>query len=57
MVDGVNGNVDHVVRHVVVEDIAILESVTVLNLHVEGRNVMDVLFLLRENATTFVVQV
>ena len=40
MVDGVHGNVDHVVRHVVmVEDIAILECVTVPNPYVEENNV------------------
>ena len=38
MVDGVNGDLDHVVRHVVVEYRTILECVTILNLHVEGKN-------------------
>ena len=40
MVDGAHGNVDHVVRHVVlVEDIATLECVTIPNLYVEENNV------------------
>ena len=40
MVDGAHGNVDHVVRHVVlVEDIATLECVIIPNLHVEENNV------------------
>ena len=34
MVDGLHGNVDHVVRHVVMEDISLLEHVTVPNFHV-----------------------
>ena len=40
MVDGAHGNVDHVVRHVVlVEDITTLECVIIPNLHVEENNV------------------
>ena len=39
MVDGVNGDLDHVVRHVVVEYRTILECVTIPNLHVEGKDV------------------
>ena len=58
MVTGLNGDLDHVVRHVVVEYRTILESVTTPNLHVEGKNVMDLLFILpRKNAMTFAVQV
>ena len=40
MVDGVHGHMGHVVRHVVVEYRIILECVIILNLHVEGKNVM-----------------
>ena len=59
MVDGVHGNVDHVVRHVVVmEDIAILECVTVPNLHVEENNVMAIgLLPLDVTVLTLAVQV
>ena len=58
MVIGVNGDLDHVVRHVVVEYRTTLECVTTLSLHVEGKNVMDLLFILpRKIAMTFVVQV
>ena len=58
MVTGVNGDLDHVVRHVVVEYKAILEYVIIPKLHVEGKNVMDLLFILpRKNAMTFAVQV
>ena len=59
MVTGVNGNyLDHVVRHVVVEYKTILEYATTLSLHVEGKNVLDILLLLtRKNAMTFAVQV
>ena len=46
MVDGAHGNVDHVVRHVVlVEDITTLECVTVPNLHVEENNVKAIVLL------------
>ena len=46
MVDGAHGNMDHVVRYVVlVEDIATLECVTVPNLHVEENNVMAIRLL------------
>ena len=41
MVDGVNGDLDHVVRHVVVEYRTILECVTILSLHVEEKTVKD----------------
>ena len=40
MVDGVHGDLDHVVRHVVEEYRIILECVMILNLHVEEKNVM-----------------
>ena len=45
MVDGVNGDLDHVVRHVVVEYRIILEYVTILNLHVEEKNVKVLAFM------------
>lgn len=41
MVDGAHGNLDYAVRHVVVEYRIILGCVRILNLHVEGKNVMD----------------
>ena len=58
MVIGVNGDLDHVVRHVVVEYRTTLECVTIPSLRVEGKNVMDLLFILpRKSAMTFAVQV
>ena len=39
MVDGVHGDLDHVVRHAVEEHRIILECVIILNLPVEGKNV------------------
>ena len=45
MVDGVNGDLDHVVRHVVVEYRTILECVIIPNLHMEG-NIVKVLALM-----------
>ena len=58
MVDGVHGNVDHVVRHVLVEDIATLECVIIPNLHVEENNVKaTVLLLLGVTVLTLAVQV
>ena len=46
MVDGAHGNVDHVVRHVVlVEDIDTLECVIIPNLHVEENNVKAIVLL------------
>ena len=39
MVDGVNGDLDHVVRLVVVEYRTILECVTIPNLRMEGKSV------------------
>ena len=56
MVDGVHGDMDHVVRHVVEEYRIILECVIILNLHAMGRNVkVPVITLI--NVMTFVVQV
>ena len=58
MVDGVHGDLDHVVRHVMVEYRIILECVIILNLHVEEKNVMASAFTcIRINVVTFVVQV
>ena len=59
MVDGAHGNVDHVVRHVVlVEDIATLECVTIPNLHVEENNVKAIVLLpLGVTVLTLAVQV
>ena len=59
MEDGAHGNVDHVVRHVVlVEDIATLESVIIPNLHVEENNVKaPVLLPLVVTILTLAVQV
>ena len=57
--DGAHGSVDHVVRHVVmVEDIAILECVTIPNLHVEENNVKAIELLpLGATVLTLAVQV
>ena len=49
MVDGVNGDLDHVVRLVVVEYRTILECVTIPNLHMEGKSV-KVLALIPEGS-------
>ena len=58
MGDGVHGNVDHVVRHVVMEDISIRECVTIPNLHVEENNVKALeILLLSVTELTFAVQV
>ena len=58
MVDGVNGDLDHVVRHVVVEYGTTLEYVTIPNLQMEGSNVKVPVFILtRSYAITNVVQV
>ena len=58
MVTGVNGDLDHVVRYVVVEYETILECVTIPSHHVEERIVMDLLFIPpRENVMNFAVQV
>ena len=45
MVDGVHGGLDHVAKHVVEEHKSILECVIILNLHVEGKNVMVLPFI------------
>ena len=58
MVPGVNGNLDHVVRHVVVGYGIILEYVIILNLHVEEKNVKVLVFILISRyAMKIVVQV
>ena len=58
MVDGVHGDLDHVVRHVVVEKESILECVMILILHVEGKIVKVLtLILIMMYATPFAVQV
>ena len=58
MVDGVHGGLDHVVRHVVEEYRIILECVIILNLHVEGKNVMVLAFIPPNNhAMIFAAQV
>ena len=59
MVDGAHGNVDHVVRHVVlVEDIATLECVIIPNLHVVENNVKAIALLpLVVTVLTLAVQV
>ena len=58
MVDGVHGDLDHVVRHVVEEHKSILECVIILNLHVEERNVMAPAFILTKSyAMRFAAQV
>ena len=56
MVDGVHGVLDHVVRHVVVEHRSLLGCVTILHLHVEGKNA-KALALILLSAMTFAVQV
>ena len=45
MVDGPHGDLDHVVRHVVMEYRTTLECVTIPNLHVEGNNVKATVLL------------
>ena len=58
MVDGADGYLDHVVRHVVEEYRIILECVIILNLHVEGKNVMALACIhIRISAMKFAVQV
>ena len=56
MVDGVNGVLDHAVKHVVVEYRSILECVTIPSFHVEGEHV-KVLALILLSAMIFAVQV
>ena len=58
MVDGVNGDLDHVVRHVVEEHRIILECVMILNLHVEGKLAKVLAFIcIRISAILIAVQV
>ena len=58
MVDGVHGDREIVVRHVVEEYRIILECVIILNLHVEGKNVMVLAFIPPNSyAMMFAVQV
>ena len=58
MVDGVYGDLDDVVRHVVVDYGSIVECVIILNLHVEEKIVMVLEFIpTKTYATTFAVQV
>ena len=47
MVDGVHGYMDHAVKHVVVEQEMLLDSVTILNLHVEEMTAMVVAITLK----------
>ena len=58
MVDGVNGDLDRVVRHVVEEHRIILECVIILNLHVEGNIAQVSVFIcIRISAILIAVQV
>ena len=57
MVDGVNGDLDHAVRHVVVEYRTILEYVTTLSLHVEEKSVKDPASILSKHVMTITAQV
>ena len=58
MVDGVHGNLDHVVKHVVVEYRIILEYVIILNLYVEGKTVkVQEVMQLKRSAIISAVQV
>ena len=58
MVTGVHGDLDHAVRHVVVEYRIILECVIIPHLHVEGKTVKVLAFIpIRKSAMIFVVQV
>ena len=59
MVDGVHGDLDNVVRHVVEEHTTILECVMILSLHVEGKfvKVLGLCVCMRRNAMTSAVQV
>ena len=56
MVDGVHGYMNHAVKHVVVEQEMLLDSVTILILHVEGVTAMVVAITLK-NAIMFAVLV
>ena len=57
MVNGVNGDLDHVVRHVVVEYRTILECVTILSLHVEEKSVKDPASIISKHVMTMIAQV
>ena len=58
MVDGVNGDLDYVVNHVVVEYRTTLECATIPNLHVEGKTVkVQEVMQLKRSAMIFAVQV
>ena len=58
MVDGVNGNLDHVVKHVVVDTKTILEYVIVLCPRVEEKIVMvPVLIHIKRYVIAIAVQV
>ena len=58
MVDGVNGYLDHAVRHVVVEYRILLESVIIPNLFVVEKNVWaKAIQFTQENAMIFAVLV
>ena len=58
MVDGVNGGLDHVVRHVVEEYRIILECVIILNLLVGGKIAQVLAFIcIRISAIMIAVQV
>ena len=58
MVDGVHGGLDNVAKHVVEEHKSILECVIILNLRVEGKNVMVLPFILtKSHAMIFAAQV
>ena len=48
MVDGVHGYINHAVKHVVVEQDMSLDSVTILNLHVEEMTAMVVAIILKD---------
>ena len=57
-VDGVHGDLNHVVRHVVVDYRIIPEYVTIPNHHVEGKNVKVLTFIpTNRNVMIFAVQV
>jgi len=58
MVDGVNGKLDHVVKHVVVGTITTLEHVTVLHPLMEAKIVMALVLLpIRRYVIAIAVQV
>ena len=57
MVNGVNGDLGHVVRHVMVEYRTIPECVTIPNLHVEEKSVKGLASILSRNVMTIFAQV